>query len=156
MRPDGNDRQEIWLPGGAVYVSDRQQGLGLPWNDGGTRVMVANAGMGEVMLFNLSDRAFTPPVTVPDLMPQPNRLAVDLIQGEKAFLWTTIRGEFVTQNVRTGDWLQLTSDLATTGVAPVGVRPFASGSKALVEMVDGTAYVLDITADQLIPVTLGG
>lgn len=155
MRPDGTDRQEIWLPGGAVYVSDSQQGLGLPWNDSGTRVMVANAGMGEVMLFNLSDRAFTPAVTVPDLMPQPNRLSVNLIRGETAFLWTTIRGEFVTQNVRTGDWVPLHSDLATTGVAPVRVRPFATGNKALVEMADGSAYVLDINADQLIPVALG-
>jgi hypothetical protein len=156
MRPDGNDRQEIWLPGGAVYVSDSQQGLGLPWNDSGARVMVANAGMGEVMLFNLSDRAFTPAITVPDLMPQPNRLSVDLIQGETAFLWTTIRGEFVTQNVHTGDWVPLHSDLATTGVAPVRVRPFATGSKALVEMADGTVYVLDINTDQLIPVAIGG
>jgi hypothetical protein len=155
-RPDGTDRQEIWLPGGAVYVSDARQPLGFPWNDSGTRVMVGNAGVAEVMLFNLADRAFTTPVFLPDLMPQPNRLAVHLVHGEKSFFWTTIRGEFVLQNARTGDWTKLNSTVATTGVAPTQVRPFALGDKALIEMADGTAYILDFAADQLTPVMFGG
>lgn len=153
MRPDGSNRQEIWLPGGAVYVSGEQRPLGFPWNESGTRVMVANAGLGEVMLFNLSDRGFTPPVALPDTMPALNRLAVLLIRGESQYLWTTIRGDFVTQSVRTGDWQPLASTVATTGVAPVRVRIFGSGSTALVELADGRAYVLDAEADRLTPVT---
>lgn len=156
MKPDGSNRQEIWLPGGAVYLSSSIVSLGFPWNEGGTRVMVGNAGLGEVMLFKLADRSFTPPVVVPDLMPQPNRLAVGLISGEKTFFWSTIRGEFVTQSVTTGDWEKLTSSVATTGVAPLRVRTFPLVNKALIEMADGTAYVLDIDADTLIPVALGG
>lgn len=156
MKPDGTNRQEIWLPGGAVYISPSKTSLGLPWNEGGTRVMVANAGMAEVMLFKLTDRSFTPPVQVPDLMPQPNRLSVDLIEGETTFFWSTIRGEFVTQSIANGEWKKLNSSLATTGVAPQRVRPFPLVGKALIEMVDGTAYVLDIDADQLAPVSFGG
>ncbi len=57
--------------------------------------MVGNAGVAEVMLFDLADRSFTTPVLLPDLMPQPNRLSVHLIHGEKTYFWTTIRGEFV-------------------------------------------------------------
>lgn len=155
LRADGANRQEIWLPGGAVYVSVEQEPLGLPWNVSGTHVMVFNAGYGEVMLFDVNDRTFTTPVFLPDLMPRANRLSVDLIKGEKQFLWTTIRGDFVTQSARTGDWTRLTSQVATTGVAPVRVRPFATGSMALVELIDGTAYVLDVDADRLIPVTFG-
>ncbi len=153
LRADGTDRQEIWLPGGAVYVSVEQQPLGLPWNASGTHVMVFNAGYGEVMLFNVSDRTFTTPVFLPDLMPRANRLSVDLITGEKQFLWATIRGEFVVQSARTGDWTELASQVATTGIAPVRVRPFATGSAALIEMMDGSAYVLDTDADRLVPVT---
>lgn len=153
MRPDGSNRQEIWLPGGAVYVSGEQRSLGLPWNEGGTRVMVANAGMGEVMLFTLSDRDFTPPVALPDMMQPLNRLAVHLIRTDSQYLWTTIRGDFATQNVRTGDWQVLSSSLGPTGSAPLRVRPFGSGATALVEMANGTAYVLDAEADRLTPVT---
>jgi hypothetical protein len=154
--PDGTSRQEIWLPGGAVYVSAARLPLGFPWNDSGTRVMVGNAGVAEVMLFNLDDRAFTTPVFVPDLMPQPNRLSVHLIHGEKTFFWATIRGEFVLQNARTGDWDKSNSSVASTGVAPTQVRPFAIGDKALIEMADGTAYILDLAADQITPVMFGG
>jgi hypothetical protein len=156
MKPDGSNRQEIWLPGGAVYVSPTIKSLGFPWNEGGTRVMVGNAGLGEVMLFKLTDRSFTPPVVVPDLMPQENRLAIGLINGEKTFFWSTIRGEFVTQSANTGDWDKLNSSVATTGVAPLRVRTFPLVNKALIEMVDGTAYVLDIDADTLIPVGRAG
>ncbi len=152
-RADGSALQEIWLPGGAHYVSPEQRALNLPWNTSGTRVMVANAGMAEVMLFKLDDRAFTPPVTVPDRMPQLNRLSVHIIRGETAFLWTTIRGNFVIQDVRTGQWRDLNSEVASTGIAPRRVEPFATGDAALVTMADGTAYVLDLVADRLIPVT---
>jgi hypothetical protein len=155
-RPDGTDRQEIWLPGGAVYVSPERQPLGFPWTDSGTRVMVGNAGIAEVMLFDLADRTFTTPVLLPDLMPQPNRLSVSFIHGEKTYFWTTIRGEFVLQNARTGDWTRLNSTVETTGVAPTQSRPFAIGDKALIEMADGTAYILDVAADQITPVMFGG
>jgi hypothetical protein len=151
-RPDGSARQEIWLPGGAIYVSDVKEPLNLPWTSGGTRVMVVNAGGGEVMLFALADRAFTPVVTLPDLMMPENRLAVYAMQGDKVYLWATIRGEFVRQNARTGDWYELESELATTGIAPVRVRPFDDGVHLLVEMADGSAYVLNIDADELVPV----
>ncbi|MBN1967161.1 MAG: hypothetical protein JW910_21080, partial [Anaerolineae bacterium] len=96
-RPDGSARQEIWLPGGAVYVSDSKADLGYPWNDSGTRVMVGNAGTSDVMLLNVADRAFTSPIVLPDIMLRPNRLAVHLVQGESVLLWATIRGDFVTQ-----------------------------------------------------------
>lgn len=152
MRPNSFDRQEIWLPGGAVYVSDEQVGFGFPWNASGTRVMVANAGEGEVMLFDLPTRDFTSRVIVPDLMPLPNRLAVHIMRSEDTFLWATIRGNFAVQNVNSGRWRALESDLSVTGVAPRRVRPFADGIHALVEMVDGSAYVLDIDADRLVPV----
>jgi hypothetical protein len=155
-RPDGTDRQEVWLPGGAGYVSPERQPLGFPWDDSGTHVMVGNAGVGEVMLFDVADRSFSTPVFLPDLMPQPNRLSVHFIHGEKTYFWTTIRGEFVLQNARTGDWTQLNSTVATTGVAPTQARPFALGDKALIEMADGSAYILDMAADQLSPVMFGG
>ena len=153
MRPNGWDRREIWLPGGAVYVSDEQRPLGFPWNAGGTRVMVANKGLGEVMLFELADRAFTPAVTLPPLAVAENRLSVHLVQGESAYLWTTIRGDFVLQNARNGSWRKLQSTLATTGIAPLRVRPFPSGSLALVEMADGSAWIVDYEADALRAVT---
>ncbi len=153
-RPDGTARQEVWLPGGAEYVSAELRDLGLPWNSSGTRIMVANRGFGEVMLLTLSDRAFTPPIPVPDLMPGPNRLAVHLVRGESALLWTTIRGDFVLQEVRTGRWERLSSELASTGIAPRRVRPFGTGDAALVEMADGSAYVLDLDADRLTVVAL--
>jgi len=153
MRPNGEARQEIWLPGGAVYLSTSQTDLGYPWNEGGTRVMVGNAGADEVMLFNVTDRAFTPPIMIPDLMPQPNRLAIQLVRGEKTILWTTIRGDFVTQDVDTGEWQKLASQIASTGGSPVSVQVFATGDKALIELKDGSAYIIDITADQLMPVT---
>ncbi len=152
---DGQNRQEVWLPGGAVYMSGTRQGLDYPWDASGTRVMVGNAGADEVMLFNLNDRAFTTPVSVPDLAPAPNRLAVRLIRGGTAFLWVTIRGNFVVQNARTGDWTRLSSDLAVTGVAPRQVRPFEGADAALIEMVDGSAYVLDLAADSLTQVVFG-
>ncbi|MBN1566077.1 MAG: hypothetical protein JXA10_19715, partial [Anaerolineae bacterium] len=151
-RPDGSARQEIWLPGGATYVSDVKELLNLPWTDGGTRVMVLNAGGGEVMLFNLEDRAFTPVVALPDLMLPENRLAVYALKGDKVYLWATIRGEFVRQNARTGDWFELESELATTGIAPVAVRPFDDDVHMLIEMKDGSAYVLNIDTDELVPV----
>ena len=153
-RPDGSARQEVWLPGGAVYVSEERRDLGFPWNPSGTRVMVGNAGLGEVMLLNVADRAFTPPVAVPDLMPQPNRLSVHLVRGETALLWTTIRGEFVLQDVRTGRWERLSSELASTGVAPRRVQVFGLGDAALIEMADGSAYLLDLEADRLTAVML--
>ncbi len=153
-RPDGTARQEVWLPGGAEYVSAERRDFGLLWNASGTRVMVANRGFGEVMLLTLSDRAFTPLVPVPDLMPQSNRLAVHLVRGESALLWTTIRGDFVLQDARTGRWERLRSELASTGIAPRRVQPFGTGDAALVEMADGTAYVLDLDADRLTLVAL--
>jgi len=155
MNPDGSNRNEIWLPGGAVYLSAEQRSLGLPWNESGTRVMVANAGMAEVMVFTLGNREFTPPVALPDMMDPLNRLAVHLIRTDSQYLWTTIRGDFVTQSVRTGDWQALNSSLGPTGSAPVRVRPFGSQSMALIEMANGTAYVLDAEADRLTPVTYG-
>lgn len=155
-RAEGSDRQEIWLPGGAVYVSDTQQALGLPWNPGGTRLMVANAGAGEVMVLNVADRAFTPPVRVPDLMPPVNRFSVHLVQGETVFLWTTIRGDFVTQAVETGRWDELASTVATTGSPVAAVRPFGPVNTALVELAGGSAYVLDFAADTLVPVAFAG
>jgi hypothetical protein len=153
-RPDGTARQEIWLPGGAEYVSAERRDFGFPWNSSGTRIVVANRGFGEVMLLALSDRAFTPPIPVPDLMPALNRLAVHLVRGETALLWTTIRGEFVLQEVRTGQLERLSSELASTGVAPRRVRPFGTGDAALIEMADGSAYVLDLDADRLTAVAL--
>ena len=155
IRYDGQNRQEVWLPGGAVYMSGARQELDYPWDASGTRVMVGNAGADEVMLFNLNDRTFTIPVSVPDLAPAPNRLAVRLIRGGTAFLWVTIRGNFVVQNARTGDWTRLSSDLSVTGVAPRQVRTFEGADAALIEMVDGSAYVLDLAADTLIPVVFG-
>lgn len=154
MRPDGTDRQEVWLPGGAAYISTQQTGYDLPWNDGGTRVMVGNAGgIDEVMLFNLNDRAFTPPVLVPDLAPLPNRLAINLVKGEKTILWTTIRGQFILQTVNTGDWTVLNSQVSSLGVPTAQVRTFLTGDRALVEMADGSAYILEIDRDLLTPVT---
>jgi len=149
MRPDGTDRQELGLPGGAVYLSTQQKALDFPWNDGGSRVMVGNAGVLEAMLFNLADRSFSSPVLVPDVASELNRLAITLIKGEKSILWTTIRGDFVVQNVNTGEWTKLNSQLGSTGVAPLRVRSFGGGSKALIEMINGTAYVLDVEADTL-------
>jgi hypothetical protein len=148
-RPDGSDRQEIWLPGGAVYVSSEQTPLGFPWNTSGTRVLVGNAGVEEVMLFNLADRDFTPPVTLPDTMPHVNRLDVHLVRRESTLLWTTIRGEFVTQDVTSGEWTPLESEVASLGVAPIAARPFYDGAHALIDMGNGTAYVLDFQADEL-------
>lgn len=155
MRPNGWDSQEIWLPGGAEYLSNEQYDFGFPWNASGTRVMVANAGMGEVMLLDVASRDFTSRVVVPDRMPQPNRLAVYIVRGETEFFWATIRGEFAVQNVNSGHWDRLESELASTGVAPVRVRPFATGTAALVEMADGSAYVLNLDTDTLIPVRFG-
>ena len=149
MRPNGWERQEIWLPGGAVYVSDEERPLGFPWNAGGTRVMVANKGLGEVMLFELANRAFTPAVTLPPLAVPTNRLSVHLVSGESAYLWTTIRGDFVLQDARNGSWRKLQSTLATSGVAPRRVRIFPSGNLALIEMADGSAWLLDYGADAL-------
>lgn len=155
-RPDGSARQEIWLPGGAIYLSDAKPPLDLPWSADGTRVMVENRPRGEVMLFKLADRDFTPVVTLPDLAThQANRLAVHALQGDKVYLWATIRGEFVRQNARTGDWVELNSELASTGVAPARVRPFADEVHVLVEMVDGSAHVLNIDTDEIVPVTFG-
>ncbi len=122
----------------------------------GTRVMVLNAGGGEVMLFTLGDRSFTPAITIPDRMPPVNRLAVFPIKGGTTLLWTTIRGDFVTQDVQTGEWKNLASTAASTGVPPAHVRGFALGGTALVEMADGTAYILDVDADTLTPVTFSG
>ncbi|MCZ7541401.1 MAG: SH3 domain-containing protein [Anaerolineae bacterium] len=153
-RPDGTARQEVWLPGGAEYVSAERRDLGLPWNASGTRVLVANRGFDEVMLLTLSDRTFSPLLPVPDLMPQPNRLAVHLVRGESALLWTTIRGDFVLQNARNGRWERLSSELASTGIAPRRVQPFGTGDAALIEMADGSAYVLDLDADRLTAVAL--
>ena len=153
-RPDGTARQEVWMPGGAEYVSAERRDLGLPWNASGTRVLVANRGFDEVMLLTLSDRTFSPLLPVPDLMPQPNRLAVHLVRGESALLWTTIRGDFVLQNARNGRWERLRSELASTGIAPRRVQPFGTGDAALIEMADGSAYVLDLDADRLTAVAL--
>jgi hypothetical protein len=114
--------------------------------------MVLNAGGGEVMLFNLEDRAFTAVVDLPDLMLPDNRLAVYSVQGDRVYVWATIRGEFVRQNAQTGDWYELDSELATTGIAPVHVRPFDDGVHLLVEMRDGSAYVLNIDTDELVEV----
>ncbi|MBN2303227.1 MAG: hypothetical protein JXQ72_02040 [Anaerolineae bacterium] len=151
-RFDGANRQEIWLPGGAIYLSDTLQPLGLPWNDSGTRVLVMNAGEGEVMLFNLADRTFTPPVVVPDKMPQVNRDSVYLVQGEAAYLWTTIRGEFVLQDAQSGRWTPLESEVASTGASLTGVRPFGDGRYALVRLAGGLTYILDFVDDELVPV----
>lgn len=156
-RPDGTDRQEIWLPGGALYLADTQTAPGLPWNDSGTRVMVGNAGrMNEVMVFDTGDKSFTPPVAVPELAAPLNRLAVHLVQGETAYLWTTIRGDFVLQNVRRGDSTRLNSALGSAGVPLARVQPFATGQAVLAVMADGSAYVLDLGADTLTPVALPG
>ena len=151
-RPDGTDRQDIYLPGGAEYVSSTHALTGYPWNISGTRVMVANKGGGEVMLYDLNDLDFTTPVVLPDLMPAPNRLAVDLMRGDTAFLWATIRGDFVLQDVQRGNWQQLQSQVATTGIAPRDVRPFPDGTHALITLADGSAYALDLNADTLLPI----
>ncbi len=156
MRPDGANREEIWLPGGAIYLSDTQTDFGYPWNESGTRVMVGNAGAEQVMLFTVADRTFTPPVVIPDTMPQVNRLSVTLMKGETALLWTTIRGEFVVQDGHSGDWSPLSSSVATTGIAPRRVVPLANGTQALIELADGSASILDINADSLTPVAFGG
>ncbi len=153
MRPNGFDRQDMWLPGGAVYFSAAQFGFGFPWNASGTRVLVANAGEGEVMLFELATRDFTSRVAIPDRMSALNRLAVHLVRSETSYLWATIRGDFALQSVSSGRWEALESTLTPTGIAPRQVRPFADGSSALVEMVDGSAYVLDFVTDRLAPVT---
>lgn len=152
MRPNGFDRQDIWLPGGAVYLSDAQFPLGFPWNASGTRVLVANAGEREVMLFELATRDFSSRVVLPDKMSALNRLSVHLVRGESGYLWATIRGNFALQDVDSGRWEPLESTLAPTGIAPAQVRPFADGTNALIEMVDGSAYVLDFAADRLTPV----
>ena len=152
MRPDGSNRQEIWLPGGAVYVSGEQRSLGLPWNEGGTRVMVANAGMGEVMLFTLSDRDFTPPVALPDMMqpspaggpPDPHGSAVSVDHYPRRF-----RHAERSHRRLEGAQQQPGADRQRA----LRVRPFGSGATALVEMANGTAYVLDAEADRLTPVT---
>ncbi|MBN1681179.1 MAG: hypothetical protein JW966_12910 [Anaerolineae bacterium] len=156
MRPDGTDRQEIWLPGGAIFMSDEQIGLGLPWNASGTRVMVLNAGEEDVLLFNVADRDFSPPIVLPDMADRDNRLAVFLMRGEQTILWATIRGDFVVQNVDTGSWERLSSTLGSAGVPVTQVRPFAIGGRALVELADNSAYILDINTDQLIPVLFSG
>jgi len=151
-RPDGSARQEIWLPGGAEYVSGDEIPLDLPWADGGGRVMVGNSGWGEVMLLNVIDRSFTPPVVVPEMMPRVNRLGVLLMRGDQTYLWSTIRGDFVRQDARRGNWERLQSSVAPTGVAPVALRAFPDGLHALVEMADGSAYVLDMVGDALVGV----
>ena len=151
-RPDGSNRQEIWLPGGAEYVSETQTPFDLPWDTSGTSVMVANMGWGEVMLFNTLDRAFTTPVTLPDLMPSTNRLSVEIVRGGTSYLWATIRGRFVLQNASSGRWSELESEVASTGIAPQRVRAFSTGNAALVEMADNSAYVLNLDADTLTPV----
>lgn len=154
-RPDGTDRQEIWLPGGALYTSTTQTPLGLPWNASGTRLIVGNAGgTSEVMVFNTGDKGFTPPVGVPEMAMPLNRLSVHLVQGETSYLWTTIRGDFIVQNIRRGDSVRLNSALGSVGVPLVRVEPFATGEAALAVMADGSAYVLDIGADTLTPVAL--
>ncbi|NDJ76659.1 MAG: hypothetical protein GYB65_10405 [Chloroflexi bacterium] len=146
-QPNGTNRQQIGLPGGAIYITNSQTPLGFPWNVGGTRVLVGNGGVAEVMLFALEDRSFGSRIAVPDQMPLNNRLAVHLVKSDTALLWTTIRGEFAVQNVVSGDWRSLTASVAETGVAPAQVRPFGDGIHALVDMVNGTAYVLDMDAD---------
>lgn len=151
-RPDGSNRQEVWLPGGADYVSPKQTPFGYPWNASGTRVMVQNRGGGEIMLFNLADRTFTPVMHIPDKMPLDNRLSVNLIKGESAYLWTTIRGEFALQDAKTGQWAELQSTVSTTGVPVTQVRAFATGNRALVEMADHSAYILNVDADTLTPI----
>lgn len=153
MRANGSDRQAIWLPGGAEYLSPEQTGFGFPWNASGTRVMVHNAGRGEVMLLTIADRSFSARVAVPDKLPRPNRLAVLLMRGETQYFWVTIRGEFVVQDVASGRWTELQSTLAPTGIAPIAVRPFATGTHVLIELADGSARVLDLDADRLVPVT---
>lgn len=156
MNPDGTQRQEVWLPGGAVYLSTTQTDLGFPWNEGGTRVLIGNGGTEEVMVLNILDRGLTPPVAVPDLAVPLNRLSVDYVQGDTALLWTTIRGQFVLQDARAGDSVRLTSEVASTGVPLREVRPFSTGLHALLELSDGTAYVLDLNADRLAQVVFGG
>jgi hypothetical protein len=155
-RPDGTARQEVWLPGGAVYVSVGQIGLDLPWAEGGLRVMVGNGGLEEVMFLSVNDRSFTPPIAVPDNAAVLNRLSVHLVNGQTTLLWTTIRGEFIRQNVTSGEWTELTSDLAPTGSAPLRVLPFPMGTQALIEMSNGNAYILDYEADLLTPVAFSG
>jgi hypothetical protein len=154
-RPDGTDRQKSGCRADAVTYRTRTNRSTFPGMRA-ARVMVGNAGIAEVMMFNLADRTFTPPMLLPDLMPQANRLAVYLVQGEKGFFWCTIRGEFVIQSALTGEWKTLESSVAATGVAPVQVRPFPIGDKALVETADGGAYILDLAADQLAPVVFVG
>jgi len=155
LRPDGTERQEIWLPGGAAYVSAERDPLGLPWDAGGAQLLVSDAAQDAVMLFTVTDRAFSAPIPIPDRMTAVNRLSVEILPGGRTLLWTTIRGEFAVQQVRGGEWTPLASELASTGVAPRRVRPFASGQAALIEMADGAAYVLDLSADRLIPVVFG-
>ena len=156
-RPDGTDRQEIWLPGGALYLSGTQTGTSLPWNESGTRLLVGNAGRtDEVMVFDTGDKGFTPPVMTPEIAAPLNRLSVHLVQGETAYLWTTIRGDFVLQNVRRGDSTRLNSALGGAGVPLARVELFDTGERLLAVMADGSAYVLDIGADTLTPIAMPG
>ncbi len=156
MNPDGTQRQEIWLPGGAVYLSTTQTDLGFPWNAGGTRVLIGNGGTEQVMVLNIVDRGLTSPVAVPDIAAPLNRLSVDYVKGDSALLWTTIRGQFVLQDTRSGDAVRLASEVASTGVPLREVRPFSTGLHALLEMSNGTAYVLDLAGDRLTQVVFGG
>ncbi|WP_119068013.1 SH3 domain-containing protein [Aggregatilinea lenta] len=156
MNPDGTGRQEVWLPGGAVYLSSTQTALGFPWNAGGTRVLIGNGGTEQVMMLNIVDRGLTSPAAVPDIAAPLNRLSVDFVKGDSALLWTTIRGQFVLQDVRSGEAVRLTSEVASTGVPLREVRPFSTGLHVLLEMSNGTAYVLDLTADRLTQVVFGG
>ncbi|HML23129.1 MAG TPA: hypothetical protein PKD09_15860 [Aggregatilinea sp.] len=154
--PDGTGRQEVWLPGGAVYLSTTQTDLGFPWNATGTRVLIGNGGTDQVMVLNIVDRGLTSPVAVPDIAAPLNRLSVTFVKGDSALLWTTIRGQFVLQDTRSGDAVRLTSEVASTGVPLRDVRPFSTGLHALLEMADGTAYVLDLNGDRLTQVVFGG
>lgn len=150
--PDGADRQEVYLPGGAEYVSATHQPTGFPWNISGTAVLVANRGGGEVMLYDLNARDFSPRVVLPDPVPAVNRLAVHLVRGESSYLWVTIRGDFILQSVERGTWERMQSQVATTGIPLREVRPFPGGTHALLTLADHSAYVLDLAADTLTPV----
>lgn len=156
MRPDGTERVAVPLPGGTVALSTTQTGLGFPWNEAGTRVLLGSGGTDAVTIYTLADRSLTPARAVPELAPAPNRLAVDYVFGETALLWTTIRGEFLVQDLREDTVRLLESEVASTGVPLRAVRLFITGQHALLEMADGTAYVLDVAADRLRPVVFGG
>lgn len=160
--PDGSDRLEIFIPGGATWLPGALDTTlaTLPWTAAGDKLLVCNGRVyhcGETTVFRIIDSGFeATPIIAPDATQLGTTLAsVHFVLGDTQLLWASTDGGLFIQPIKgenAGRWTRLAASLNSPIVR---VEPVDSGVGAVLWLADGQVVYLDILADRLTSVSGG-